>query len=132
MKIYIPVKILLLPLLLPFLSCNNPVIRKARPLDNVIVIIGDDHAITAAGCYGNEIIRTPNIDYLARRGILFENAYSNAPVCSASRQSILTGKYPHATGVTLLKTPFRDDINLTVPEHLWEPGAHLRTRPASG
>jgi len=118
MKILTPAKFYLLGLLLPVLSCNNPVIRNAKPLDNVIVIIGDDHSVTAAGCYGNEIIRTPNIDHLARRGILFENAYSNAPVCSASRQSILTGKYPHATGVTLLRTPFRDDINLTVPEHL--------------
>ena len=106
-----------LPCMILF-SCKSVSTGKPGPLDNVIVIIGDDHSTGATGCYGNEIVSTPNIDHMARQGVLFENAYSNAPVCSASRQSILTGKYPHATGVTLLRTPFRDDINVTVPEHL--------------
>ncbi|MFC2089510.1 sulfatase [Bacteroidota bacterium] len=97
-------------------SCSP--IQKKGKITNVVLLIGDDHATTAVGCYGNEIIRTPNIDRLAEEGLLFENAYSNAPVCSASRQSILTGKYPHATGVTLLRTPFRDEGNTTIAEYL--------------
>ena len=88
------------------------------PITNVVVLVGDDHSNRAVGCYGNDIIRTPNIDRLADDGIRFNRAYANAPVCSASRQSLLTGKYPHATGVTLLTTPFRDDINTTIAEHL--------------
>ncbi len=117
----IPLSFALLPwLILP--SCKDVKTGKPGPLQNIIVIIGDDHSARAAGCYGNEIIRTPNIDHLASQGILFENAYSNAPVCSASRQSVLTGKYPHATGVTLLRTPFRDENNVTVAEHLRELG----------
>lgn len=93
-----------------------------QAFDHVVVIISDDHSITAAGCYGNTFIRTPNIDRIAREGVRFENAYSNAPICSASRQSLLTGRYPHATGVTLLFTPFNDTRNYTVAEHLREHG----------
>lgn len=87
---------------------------------NVVVLIGDDHTTKALGCYGNEIIRTPNLDRLASNSVRFTNAYSNAPVCSASRQSILTGKYPHATGVTLLTTYFQDEGNITLAEILKE------------
>ncbi len=90
--------------------------------DHVVVILSDDHTSTAAGCYGNAIIRTPNIDRIAEEGVRFENAYSNAPICSASRQSLLTGQYPHATGVSLLFTPFNDSRNYTVAEHLREHG----------
>lgn len=101
-------------------SCNQS--KPPEPFKNVIVLVGDDHSVKTVGCFGNNIIRTPNIDRIAANGIRFANVYSNAPVCSASRQSILTGKYPHATGVTLLQTPFRDDINITLAEHLRDRG----------
>jgi choline-sulfatase len=84
---------------------------------NVVVIISDDHSSEVAGCYGNSVIRTPNIDRIASGGIRFTNAYANAPICSASRQSLLTGKYPHASGVNLLFTPFNDEMNYTMAEH---------------
>jgi len=92
------------------------------PVQNVIVIIGDDHSTKVLASYGNDIIETPNLDQLASEGIRFSNAYSNAPLCSASRQSILTGKYPHSTGVTLLTTPFRDEGNTTIAEILRKKG----------
>jgi choline-sulfatase len=85
---------------------------------NVVVIVGDDHAYTTLGAYGNEVIHTPNLDDLAAGGSLFTNAYSSSPLCSASRQSLLTGKYPHATGVNLLFSPFNDKTNTTIAEHL--------------
>ena len=59
---------------------------------NIIFILADDMGLWAAGAYGNPEIHTPNIDRLAREGLKFTNAFSNTPVCSASRASILTGK----------------------------------------
>ncbi|MDA3823741.1 MAG: sulfatase-like hydrolase/transferase [Bacteroidales bacterium] len=106
--------ILFAGVILPSCTTQNDIDR----ITNVVVIIGDDHASSAVGCYGNDLIRTPNIDRLAASGLWFLNAYSNAPVCSASRQSIITGKYPHATGVSLLRTPFLDEGNLTIAEYL--------------
>lgn len=89
---------------------------------NVIVILADDHARNVTGCYGNDIIRTPNIDKLAKDGIIFDRAYCNAPISSASRASLLTGKYPHSTKSNLLFTPFDDVLNVTIAEILREKG----------
>lgn len=103
-------------MLLTFFGCTS--VEEEQSVKNVLLIIGDDHSARALGCYGNDIVRTPNLDALADEGVRFTNAYSNAPVCSASRQSLITGKYPHATGVTLLRTPFNDAKNVTIAEHL--------------
>ncbi len=54
---------------------------------------------------------------MAANGVRFTNAYANSPICSASRQSILTGRYPHAAGVTLLSTPFPEE-QVTIADHL--------------
>ncbi len=75
---------------------------------NVLILCADDHAAYVTGAYGNELVRTPNIDLLAAGGLRFERAYCNAPVCTASRQSLLTGRYPRSIGVTLLRTPLPD------------------------
>jgi arylsulfatase A-like enzyme len=99
-----------------FISAKND------PVQNVLLIIGDDHSKEVVGSYGNDIVRTPEIDRFATEGVQFNNAYTNAPLCSASRQSLLTGKYPHATGVTLLFTPFQDNKNETVAEQLRQHG----------
>jgi arylsulfatase A-like enzyme len=66
---------------------------------NIIVVMGDDHAQWALGAYGLEQIETPNIDWLADQGVLFENAMSPAPVCSPARASFHTGKMPSQHGV---------------------------------
>jgi len=66
---------------------------------NIIVIMTDDHAQWALGAYGLEQIETPNIDWLAEQGVLFENAMSPSPVCSSARASFHTGKMPSQHGV---------------------------------
>ncbi|MCC7154373.1 MAG: sulfatase-like hydrolase/transferase [Bryobacterales bacterium] len=66
---------------------------------NFVVIVTDDHGIGDVGCYGVPEARTPNLDRLAASGVRFSQWYSNAPVCSASRAAIMTGKYPDRTGV---------------------------------
>lgn len=115
-KIFMQLAVLLLLLS----SCT--IKKEANKIKNVVVILADDHALKVTGCYGNKIINTPSIDRLASEGVLFTNAYCNCPMCSASRQSLLTGKYPHATGVTLVFTPFPDEGNTTIAEHLREQG----------
>ena len=89
--------------------------------ENVLFIMGDDHAAYALGAYGSEIAQTPNLDRLAREGMRFDRAYVNSPVCTPSRQSILTGRLPHAAGVTLLRTALPDS-QLTIAEHLRDRG----------
>lgn len=65
---------------------------------NVLIISGDEWRADALGCAGNPIVRTPNIDALAERGMLFTNAYAPAPMCVPSRVSLLTGQVARAHG----------------------------------
>lgn len=72
--------------------------QNTRP-PNIIVIVTDDHGIGDVGCYGHPEVRTPHLDRLAASGVRFTQWYANAPICSASRAAIMTGKYPDRTGV---------------------------------
>jgi choline-sulfatase len=81
------------------------VVRAEPRRPNVLWICADDHAPYVCGAYGNKIVRTPNLDRLASEGVRFDRAYCNSPVCTASRQSFLCGRYPRSLGVTLLRTP---------------------------
>jgi arylsulfatase A len=67
---------------------------------NFLLILIDDMGWTDVGCFGSTFYRTPNIDRLAAQGMRFTNAYAACPVCSPSRASILTGKYPARLHVT--------------------------------
>ena len=67
---------------------------------NVVFFLVDDLGQRDVGCYGSKFYETPSIDQLAKEGILFENAYSTCHVCSPSRASILTGKYPARLDLT--------------------------------
>ncbi|HHW47523.1 MAG TPA: sulfatase-like hydrolase/transferase [Clostridiaceae bacterium] len=66
---------------------------------NIIFILSDDQGAWALGCAGNHEIITPNIDGLAKRGMMFSNFYCVSPVCSPARASLLTGKIPSQHGV---------------------------------
>ena len=65
---------------------------------NVLLIVSDEHNREIAGCYGNPLVKMPNLDALATRGVVFENAYCNSPICVPSRASLATGDYVHRTG----------------------------------
>lgn len=67
---------------------------------NVVLILMDDFGWRDLGCYGSSFYETPNIDLLAREGMRFTDAYASCPVCSPTRASMLTGKYPARLGVT--------------------------------
>jgi arylsulfatase A len=70
----------------------------ARP--NIVFILADDQGWTDIGCYGSTFYQTPNLDGLARRGMRFTRAYAACCVCSPTRASIMTGKYPARLGLT--------------------------------
>lgn len=72
---------------------------------NIIVLVADDLGWRDLGVYGNAVIRTPNIDRLARSGLRVVYAFGTSPQCSPSRISILSGKYSHATRTEDLHTP---------------------------
>ena len=67
---------------------------------NFVFILIDDMGWTDLACYGSKFYETPNIDKLASEGVRFTDAYAACPVCSPTRGSILTGRYPASTGVT--------------------------------
>lgn len=95
----------------------------AKP--NVLFIAVDDLR-PEMGCYGNPVVKTPNLDRLAARGIVFNHAYCQQAVCSPSRSSILTGRRPDATRVWDLETHFRVALPdaVTLPQHFKANGYH--------
>lgn len=66
---------------------------------NIVFIMSDDHAAQAISAYGSKLIKTPNIDRLAKEGMKFENCFVTNSICTPSRAVILTGKYSHLNGV---------------------------------
>ena len=76
---------------------------------NVLLIIADDLNCDL-GAYGNLIVKTPNIDRLAERGVLFENAHNQYPLCGPSRASFMTGMYTNQTKITRNNMNLRNSI----------------------
>ena len=66
---------------------------------NILTIVPDDHSRRTMGAYGDTQAITPNLDHFASEGVRFNNAYAAAPVCSPSRASFWSGKYPSQVGV---------------------------------
>jgi len=93
-------KLIILLFILAFLiSCDS---KKSTdtPKPNFVFILADDLGWKDLGCYGSTFHETPNLNRLASEGIRFTNAYATCPVCSPTRASIMTGKYPARIDLT--------------------------------
>ena len=65
---------------------------------NILFIMSDDHAYQAMSCYSGKLIQTPNIDRIAKEGVIFTNSFVTNSICAPSRAVMLTGKFSHANG----------------------------------
>ncbi|POI34327.1 hypothetical protein CIB84_001921 [Bambusicola thoracicus] len=89
------VKALIFGLLLQPLMTQPSIITQP----NFVLLLADDLGIGDVGCYGNDTIRTPNIDRLAREGVKLTQHITAAPLCTPSRAAFLTGRYPIRSGL---------------------------------
>lgn len=107
----------LLPLFLPSLS------QSQRRRFNVLFIAVDD-LNRRLGCYGDKLAKTPNIDRLAKYGVVFRRAYCQYPLCNPSRTSLLSGLYPTETKIMDNQTPPRTYIGdiVFLPQHFRQNG----------
>jgi choline-sulfatase len=115
-----------LSILLAFLCCPSLLQSAQRP--NILLVSIDDLNDWVGCLGGHPQAKTPNIDRLAKRGTLFTNAHCQSPVCNPSRASMLTGRYPHSTGIYFLSPPLTQAPALegvrTLPEHFAANGYH--------
>lgn len=108
---------------------------KVRSRPNIVFILVDDLGARDLGCFGSSFYETPVMDALAQRGMRFGRAYAAAPVCSPTRASVMTGKYPARVGITqwiggrlkgrLADVPYLDHLPLSecaLPRALQEGG----------
>lgn len=86
---------------------------------NIVLCICDQLRAFEVGCYGNEVVKTPHIDSVAREGIRFETAVSNYPVCMPARSVLLSGQYNRACtgGVSNIAYPSGEVGNFMLPEY---------------
>ncbi|MBL9211227.1 MAG: sulfatase [Opitutaceae bacterium] len=89
----------------------------ARP--NIVMIVSDDHGRGDLGCYGNPVVRTPNLDALAADGTRFTHAFCTTASCSPSRSVILSGQHNHRNGM----------YGLQHDDHKFQSYDHLKTLP---
>ena len=114
------------PLRTPFALCvvlslaAHASAAEKRP--NILYIMSDDHAAHAIGAYGSKLNKTPNLDRLAREGMLFKNCFVTNSICTPSRATILTGKYSHINGVPVFNR--FDGSQPTLAKYLQKAGYH--------
>ena len=82
---------------------------------NILWIVSEDNAAQWIGCYGNKEAQTPRLDALAKQSVLFEHAYSNAPVCAVARATLLMGAYSPTMGTQNMRSRH------TIPAELFKP-----------
>ena len=87
------------------------VVLQAVERPNILWITAEDMSPTL-GCYGDDYATTPNIDKLAKEGVLYRNAFANAPVCSPSRSCLITGCYPTSLSTQQMRSGF------SIPKHM--------------
>lgn len=107
--------------LFTFLALVSTLAAASKP--NVLLICVDDLK-PVISCYGDQIVKTPHIDRLAARGVLFEKAFCNQAVCAPSRNTLLTGLRPQTLGIYELSTNFRQAVPdaVTLPQHFMAQG----------
>ncbi|MFN0242447.1 MAG: sulfatase [Planctomycetota bacterium] len=111
-------RILLVLALLPVAGRAQSASTPAAPRKNVLLVVADD-LNTSLRCYGNTVVQTPNLDRLAARGVVFERAYCQYPLCNPSRSSFLSGMRPETLGVRDNRTDVRaaGHAFIPMPEH---------------
>jgi arylsulfatase A-like enzyme len=100
------------PSFLPFLVTTLVAaasVSAAATRPNLLIIYTDEHHYNTLGCYGGKIVKTPNIDWLAKNGTLCDRFYATTPVCSPSRGALVSGRYPQNTPVVQNNIPLADD-----------------------
>ncbi|GAA4236447.1 sulfatase [Postechiella marina] len=108
-------KIFILSLSFVFIGCKETSKRSAAKQPLNILWINCDDLGRELSCYGNPDVKTPHIDNLAKQGVKYTNAYSNAPVCSSSRSSQITGMYPSAINVLNHRTIDKKKLPDSIP-----------------
>ncbi len=95
---------------------------------NVLFIASDDMR-PQLGCYGDPVVKSPNLDALAQRGLVFRRSYVQQALCSPSRISMLSGRYPATTGIFEIGRPLRDTMPeiTTMPQHFKDNGYDARS-----
>ena len=101
-------------------GCESPEISSEKP--NIVWLIAEDIS-PALGAYGDPLARTPNLDALAKKSIVYERAYATAPICAPARSALVSGLYATSMGTMHLRseTPFSENLK-TLPEYLAEAG----------
>ena len=103
----------------PYTVGTRPKKKASLPRAKNVLFISVDDLRPVLGCYGSKLARTPNLDRLARQGVVFERAYCQFALCNPSRTSLLTGMRPDRVGVVGNHVHFRDrhpDV-VTLPQH---------------
>ncbi|MSU77654.1 MAG: DUF229 domain-containing protein [Gemmataceae bacterium] len=90
--------------------------KPRQKLPNILWITSEDHG-PHLGCYGDKFARTPNLDKLAKRSMLYRRAWSNAPVCAPARTTIISGLYPPSTGSEHMRSMTRLPANMHMFPH---------------
>ncbi len=84
--------------LMLFAACTALTAQPKAKRPNIVIILSDDHAYQTISAYGSKFMQTPNIDRIAKEGVLFSKAYVTNSICGPSRAVLLTGKYSHKNG----------------------------------
>lgn len=111
-----------------FLSGFTIAAAQSPSKPNLVLIVADDLGIGDVGCYGASEARTPHLDQMAQSGIRFTDWHANSPVCSPSRASLLTGKYPQRCGIPQILFSRPGFVVPGLREGEWTIGRELKTQ----